>query len=155
MRTGTLTIFAALISGLIPLASHAAEGCGQAALQSEHKDAATIQTLERAWSVAFRQGDTAFERCLLTSDFTEIGSDGKLGVLADELAYAAQNQGKNLPIPPQPLTTVLIHGDVAVAYVAVPRNRDGKSFSVYNADYYVWEGGAWRAYFSQQTRFGG
>lgn len=155
MRALSSVIVAALISASIPLTSNATDGCGQAALKNEHKDAATIQVLERAWSVAFRQGDTDFERCLLTPDFTEIGSDGKLDVLVDELKFAADNLGKNLPIPPQPPTTVLIHGDVAVAYVEVSHSKDGKSFSVYNADYYIWEGGAWHAYFSQQSRFGG
>jgi hypothetical protein len=48
---------------------------------------------------------------------------------------------------------VLIHGEVAVAYVAVLHSKDGKGFTVYNADYYLWEGGVWRAYFSQQTQY--
>jgi hypothetical protein len=47
----------------------------------------------------------------------------------------------------------MIHGNVAVAYVAIPRNKDGKTFNVYNADYYLWEQGAWHAFFSQQTQF--
>lgn len=155
MRTGTLTIAAAFVSGAIPFAARAADACGQAVLQDEHKDVATIQALEHAWSVAFLQGDTAFERCLLTPDFTEITRDGAVKMLADELELAARNRGKDLP-PPPPLTIpVMIHGDVAVAYVAVPRSKEGKAFSVYNADYYVWESGVWHAYFSQQTRFGG
>ena len=154
MRTGVLIAVTVCLSAFIPLASHAADGCGQSALQDEHKDVATIQALEHAWSVAFLQGDTAFESCLLTPDFTEITREGAVKTLADELALAAQNQGKHLPPPPPLQIPVLIHGDVAVAYVAVPRHKDGKSFSVYNADYYVWEGGAWRAYFSQQTVFG-
>lgn len=139
---------------LLPGTSWAQDACRQAALKDEHKDAATLQALERAWSVAFLQGDTDFERCLLTPDFTEITRVGSVKGLADELALAAQNRGKDLP-PPRPLQIpVMIHGDVAVAYVAVPHNKDGKSFTVYNADYYIWEGGAWRAYFSQQTAFG-
>ena len=155
MRTATLTIAAAFLSGAMPLVAQAADDCGQAVLKGERKDVATIQALERAWSVAFLRGDTAFERCLLTPDFTEITRDGAVKSLAEELALAAQNRGKGLP-PPAPLQIpVMIHGDVAVAYVAVPRSRDGRAFSIYNADYYVWEGGVWRAYFSQQTRFGG
>lgn len=155
MRTATLMIVAAFVSAVTPLASHATDDCGQSVLKDEHKDVATVQALERAWSVAFLRGDVAFEQCLLTPDFTEITRDGAVKMLADELALAALNRGKGLP-PPAPLQIpVMIHGDVAVAYVAVPRSRDGKAFSVYNADYYVWEGGVWRAYFSQQTRFGG
>lgn len=154
MRTATLMIVAVALLGAVPLAAHA-DGCGQAVLKDEQKDVATIQALERAWSEAFLRGDVAFERCLLTPDFTEITRDGAVKRLGDELALAAQNRGKDLP-PPAPLQIpVMIHGDVAVAYVAVAHDKDGKAFSIYNADYYLWEGGVWRAYFSQQSRFGG
>lgn len=155
MRIKHAALSLLFIVSLLPLASRAADTCGQAVLKGERKDVATVQALERAWSEAFLKGDTAFERCLLTPDFTEITRDGVVKVLADELALAAGNRGKGLP-PPAPLEIpVMIHGDVAVAYVAVPHSKDGKRFSVYNADYYAWEGGAWHAYFSQQTRFGG
>lgn len=142
-----------LCLALLPAVSWAQDTCGQAVLKEEHEDAATLQALERAWSVAFLQGDTDFERCVLTPDFTEITREGAVKVLADELALAAQNRGKNQPLPPPLQIPVMIHGDVAVAYVAAPHNQDGKTFKVYNADYYIWEGGAWRAYFSQQTQF--
>ena len=138
---------------LLPALSRAAGTCGQAVLQQEHHDAATVQALELAWSVAFLEGDTDFERCLLTPDFTEITRGGSVKRLADELALATQNRGKDLPPPPPLQIPVMIHGDVAVAYVAVPHSKDGKMFNVYNADYYIWEGGAWRAYFSQQSQF--
>jgi hypothetical protein len=138
---------------LLPATSRAQDTCGQAVLKGEHQDVATIQALERAWSVAFLQGDTDFERCLLTPDFTEITRAGSVKLLADELALAAQNRGKALPPPPPLQIPVMIHGDVAVAYVPVPHSKDGKTFTVYNADYYLWEAGAWHAYFSQQTQF--
>jgi hypothetical protein len=138
---------------LLPVSVWATDSCGQAALENEHQDAATIQVLEHAWSVAFLRGDTAFERCLLTPDFTEITRAGSVKVLADELGLAAQNQGRNLPIPAIPYAEVLIHGDVAVAYLSVQRSKDGKTVNVYNADYYVWERDQWHAYFSQQTQF--
>lgn len=146
---------AVCIAYFLPLSSRAAHGCRQAVLQHERKNIATIQTLERAWSVAFLRGDIGFERCLLTPDFTEIGRDGGVKVLADELGFAAQNAGKNLPMPEIPAVTVMIHGDVAVAYLAVQRIKDGKALKVYNADYYVWEEGGWHAFFSQQTAFSG
>ncbi len=135
------------------LAATTPQACGQAALQHEHEDAATVQVLERAWSEAFLKGDTDFERCLLTPDFTEITRQGAVKRLADELALAAQNRGKNLPPPPPLHIPVMIHGDVAVAYVVVLHEKDGKTFNVYNADYYIWEGGVWHAYFSQQTLY--
>lgn len=142
------------IALLLPLTSRAADDCGQAVLKGERKDAATIQRLEREWSAAFLRGDTGFERCLLTPDFTEITRAGAVKGLSDELALAVQNQGKHLTLPPVPPITVMLHGDVAVAYVSVSRELDGKTTRVYNADYYLWEQGAWHAYFSQQTRYG-
>jgi len=138
---------------LLPLASRADDACGQVALKNEHKDAATIQVLETAWSVAYLQGDTDLERCLLTPDFAEILRSGEMRTLAGEMANAAKNKGKNLPIPTLPQSTVLIHGDVAVAYSLSQSTDDGKAISVRNADYYVWEDGDWHAYFSQQTQF--
>jgi len=152
----SIKLSAAVLSSLaclLPLASQADDACTQPVLKNERQDAASIQALETAWSTAYRRGDTGFEICLLTPDFTEIGRDGSVSVLADELRVAAQNRGKGLPIPAMPKITVMLHGGVAVAYTAVQRIKDGKPVSVYNADYYLWEGGVWHAYFSQQTQF--
>ena len=136
------------------LASQAYGACGQEVLQHEHQDAATIQALETAWSVAYLNGDTDFERCLLTPDFTEILRDGSVKLLADELGFAAKNAGKHLTIPDLPKGTVFIHGDVAVAYgLSGSADAQGVKHMTRYADYYIWEEGAWRAYFAQQSQF--
>jgi hypothetical protein len=45
---------------------------------------------------------------------------------------------------------ILIHGNVAVAYATwVPSDPNKKSD--YTADYFVWEIGSWRVFFSQST----
>lgn len=136
------------------LAGVAHASCDYPVLAQEKKDEATIQQLEHAWSVAYLTGDTGFESCLLSSDFTEIRRNGDLHRLADELALAAKNKGKplsNVDIPPG---TVHLHGDVAVAYGVSPvKMVDGKPQKSYYADYYVWENGSWRVYFAQQTTF--
>lgn len=64
-------------------------------------------------------------------------------MLSDELGFARVNHGTNKPIPFLAEGTILIHGDVAVAY--------GNSRAVKYADYYVWENGRWKAFFAQQT----
>ena len=69
------------------------------ALKAQQRDAATIQRLENAWTVAYLKADTNFELCLLSSDFTEIVRSGEVKFLSDELAFARKNEGKNLPIP--------------------------------------------------------
>lgn len=74
----------------------------------QRKDEATAQRLENAWNIAYLRGDTNFESCLLTPDFTSISLKGEVRVLADELAVAAKNKGKNLPIPSFPEITVFM-----------------------------------------------
>jgi len=126
--------------------------CDLPQLQHQQRDAATLQRLDTAWSVAYLRGDTNFERCLLTPDFGEFLRNGQHKVLADELASAAKNRGKNLPIPVLPKLTVLIDGNVAVLYATTRFvGADGKTLISRNVDYYVWRGGSWHAFFSQQT----
>ncbi|MGH7533797.1 MAG: nuclear transport factor 2 family protein [Gemmatimonadales bacterium] len=117
------------------------------AFRGERRDTTTIVRLERAWNDAFLLGDTAAERCLLTPDFTEILRDGQVKALADELGFATQNIGRHLTPPVSPALSVLLHGDVAVAYGTV----DGRSGATQYADFYVWDAGRWRAFFAQQT----
>lgn len=137
---------------LVASAPPASAQCVARPLQHERRDAATIQRLEQAWTVAFLTGDEAFEQCLLTPDFTSILADGSVKHLADELAFARSNRGKNRPIPNVPPGQVLLHGNVAVAYgqVAAPDSSTTHHRTWY-ADYYVWEGGHWSVFFAQQT----
>jgi len=115
----------------------------------EQRDVATIERLENEWSLAYLRGDTAFEQCLLTRDFREILRTGKVVFLPDELDLARNNQGKNLPLPTLPKPTVMLHGNVAVAYGT--STSQGKTRETHYADYYLWEDGAWHAFFAQQT----
>ena len=145
------------LSSVLFLASTLARAeCDKPALKNQKKDPETIQKLEKAWSTAFLQGDTAFEACLLAPDFVEIRSNGKINHLSDELALAAKHKGNVVPAsdPSIPPSTVHIHGDVAVAYGLSPeRMVDGKPYKSYFADYYVWKDGQWQVYFAQQTLF--
>jgi hypothetical protein len=126
--------------------------CELEPLTHQRKDAPTVRRLEEAWSLAFLRGDTSLERCLLTSDFTEITRTGEVKDLAYELELAAKNLGKNRPIPRLPESTVLMHGNVAVAYgMATVNTADDRPRRTQFADYYLWENGAWWAFFAQQT----
>lgn len=138
----------ALLLLFFSFALKASGSCERPELLNEHKDVATLQRLETAWSIAYLKGDTEFERCLLTPDFTEIMGSGEVAALKDELGFAEANQGKNLPIPDFPKSTILIHGNAAVAYGTSSSKEHVSEY----ADYYVWERGAWHAYFAQQTR---
>lgn len=139
---------------LVIFTTYAGAGCVRPALTHQRRDAATIQRLEMAWSVAFLTGDTEFEACLLTRDFTEIMSNGAVNHLADELALAQKNKGKTATTPDVPPLTIYLHGNVAVAYgISAQKMIDGQAYKSYYADYYVWKNGAWHVYFAQQTSF--
>lgn len=147
-----LRIFLLVVCGSLAGVAHAR--CDYPVLVREKQDEATIQQLEHAWSMAYLTGDTNFEACLLSPDFTEIRSNGKLNRLDDELALAAKNKGKPTPTMDIPPGTIHMHGDVAVAYgVSAVKMIDGKPHKSYYADYYVWENTSWRVYFAQQTTF--
>ncbi len=132
--------------------SWAANSCRLPQLANQHEDAATIQHLEHAWSMAFLQGDTQLESCLLSPDYMEIRRNGELGHLREELAMAAKNRGKNLKMPQIPEVTVMIHENVAVAYALSSfAGPDGEPRRTRSADFFVWKNGEWHAFFSQQT----
>jgi hypothetical protein len=140
---------------LIALTADAEADCARPALAHQRQDAATIQRLEVAWTVAYLTGDTEFEACLLTPDFTEIMSNGTINHLTEELALAEKNKGKTVTTPDMPPITLNVHGNVAVAYGISPAKMiDGKAHKSYYADYYVWTNGAWHVFFAQQTSFG-
>jgi hypothetical protein len=139
---------------LMIFTAYARAACTRPALTPQRRDAATIQKLETAWSLAYLTGDTEFEKCLLTPDFTEIMSNGSINHLSEELALAEANKGKAIASPNMPMITIQIHGDVAVAYgISSEKLIDGKPHKSYFADYYVWKDGSWRVYFAQQTSF--
>jgi hypothetical protein len=125
--------------------------CARPELAHQRRDAATIQRLESAWSLASLTGDAEFEACLLTPDFTEIMSNGSINHLSEELELAEQNKGKAVTAPNTPPITIHIHGDVAGAYgISSEKLIDGQPHRSYFADYYVWKNGVGHVYFAQQ-----
>jgi hypothetical protein len=148
----TASIVASLISSLPLMPAHAqANGaCNSPSLRNQQRDAATIQHLETSWNIAIMQGDTSLEECLLTADFKEILANGELKTRTDELGFTAKNKGQNKPIPQLPPITVVIHGNVAVAYATwTPTVADRPPDQT--ADYFIWEDGSWHVFFSQST----
>ena len=142
---------------LVCLCSSAAAAqvnCVRPELAHQSRDVATIQRLEKAWTLAYLSGDTEFERCLLTSDFMEIMKDGSINRLSEELALAAKNKGKNVTNPPMAPESFHLHDNVAVAYgVLSDKPGDGNPRKMYFVDYYVWANGSWHVFFAQQTSY--
>jgi hypothetical protein len=129
-----------------------AEGCDAPDLTNQKQDAATVERLENAFTVAFLKGDTDFEKCLLLPNYAEVSRSGKWRELSDELEGAARNRGKNLSVPAMPKVEVLLHGDVAVAHGLFTFTMpDGKSVSTRFSDVYVWKDNEWHVLYSQQT----
>jgi len=120
-------------------------------LRQQSRDAATIQKLENAWSRAFLKGDADFMKCLLVPGFTEILRSGDVKDLAYEMDLALRNRGKDLPVPDFPPESILLHGDVAVAYGETIPPSDQPRRRTRFADFYVWTDGGWRVFFAQQT----
>jgi hypothetical protein len=141
------------ISLLIACEARANGACDAQMPPHQQQDAATIQQLESAWNTAIAHGDTSFEGCLLTPDFFEISSSGAALTLAGELGMTAKNKGRNRPVPELPRVTVLIHGNIAVAY-ATWKPADPNRRSNVTSDFFVWENGAWHVFFSQGTPVG-
>jgi Domain of unknown function (DUF4440) len=150
-RNIVIVMDALLLLTLIPVHARAQSACNLPSLLHQQKDEATIQHLEAEWNRAISQGDTDFERCLLTADFKEILPSGELKTLADQLKSTAKNKGQNGPTPDPPPITISIHGNVAVAYATwTPAGANQKADKI--ADYFVWEDGSWHVFFSQMTR---
>jgi hypothetical protein len=145
----TCKAFIGMATALILSSVVKASDCQFPALAHERRDVATIQVLELEWTRAYLRGDTDFEACLLTPDFKEIMRNGDINDLSAELALAAKNKVKPLPLGDLPSDQVLLHGNVAVAY-GRSQSATGARAMRY-ADYYVWENGHWRVYFAQQT----
>jgi hypothetical protein len=152
MRPTTISFVTLVLLLLFSVPLRAQNTCDRSELKDEHRDVATIRRLENAWTVAYLKADANFERCLLSPDFTEIMRSGEVKFLPDELEFAMKNKGKDLPIPNLPEATVLLHGNVAVAYgTSHFTGSDGKARTTRYADYYLWENETWHAFFAQQT----
>ena len=150
--TRTLAVLMALLP-FTAVHAQAPAACDLESLQHQRKDATTIEHLEASWYFAVTHGDTDFERCLLTADFMSIFPGGALKTLGDELRLTAKNKGQNRPVQQLPGFTVRLHGDVAVAYTTwTPTSANLKPGVI--ADYFAWENGQWRVFFSQETPVG-
>jgi len=149
-----------LVSGLVSVGAlltqqaQAGGACDLPGLMHQQKDTATIQQLEKYWTIAIAQGDTSFESCLLTPGFREVMSTGEVKTVADELGNTAKNKGKNRQPVAMPQLTVSIHAEVAVAY-ATWKPADASRKPDLTSDFFVWENGSWHVFFSQSTRVAG
>jgi hypothetical protein len=158
MRPSRSIITGSIVAGLIsvlpfkPVHAQAQTNgaCNAPPLMNQQNNEATIQHLETSWNIAITQGDASFEDCLLTADFMEILSNGDLKTRTEELGFTTKNKGQKNPMPRLPAITVVIHGNVAIAYATwtpTAANRPPEK----TVDYFIWENGLWHVFFSQST----
>jgi hypothetical protein len=125
---------------MLALAVLAAPGCAGHQLPDQRRDGASVRRVDSAWSAAYARGDTAFFRCLLTSDYRGYSRTGAESDRDGEVGKAASHGRPDRPLPPYPNAGVEVHGASAV----VGGIANGKRW----IDVYRFEDGAWHAFLS-------
>ena len=117
-----------------------------AATPPQKLDEASVRAVEDGWSEAFVTGDAKALEALLTPDYVSVGATGaahdKPAILKGAQAYAAQHRGQHgTPLPPS--STIQLIGTTALV-----RHHGEHETSM---DLFSFEGGRWRAVYSQHT----
>jgi hypothetical protein len=146
-------IFVATTAVLVGSSHQALAAYCQASLfRHQELDAATVRRLERAWETATVADKTILEACLFEPGFTDILQAGEIRNLQFEMARITVTTGEKLPLPDTSERQILMYGHVAIAY-----GRHASGFPSKNsglvpfADYFLWDGTSWHAFFSEQT----
>lgn len=130
----------------------AAQVCRSHVTPKQKRDAETIKRVEHDWAKAVMTGDVEYVRCLLTDDYQSVGWKGVVRNKDWVLSLTKGNAGKQGE-PPNNDATVAFHGDAVVRYADVAfADKDGSKLTVRFADFFVWDGGRWRAYYTQDTK---
>lgn len=109
-------------------------------------DVAGVRIAEDGWNMAFITGDAAALDALLTPAYVSVGSNGvardKVTIIKGAQTYAAQHPGQK-PTPLPPSSTIEVLGTTALV-----RHHAEHETSM---DLFKFEGGRWRAVYSQHT----
>jgi len=119
-------------------------------LGPQNADAASLQRVEDAWNEAFMRGNPDYLECLLVPDFVTVTLHGTRERVW-ELEHARQNRGSTTAIPHFSGTVFQIEGSTGVARLYKPASADGQRPATYLADVFTFQGGTWRAVYSQHT----
>lgn len=114
------------------------------AQDTEHqKTAAGVQATEDHWSAAFLSGDEAYLNRLLDDAYVSVGRTGKPRPKAEIVALARKVAAMPKQAYDKPQSRIDLRGDTAIVTFA---GKDETS-----VDVFYWQGGAWRAWYSQHT----
>jgi ketosteroid isomerase-like protein len=146
---GLLVLVGAILS--LPAAC-AAQDCRPHVTPNQRRDAETIRRVEHDWARAVMTGDVDYVRCLLTDDYQSVGWKGVARNKEWVLNLTRGNAGKQGE-PQNNEATTLFHGDAALRYADVTfTDKGGNDLTVRFTDFFVWEKGRWRAYYTQDTK---
>ena len=124
-------------------------------LGAQKADAASIKKVEDAWSGAYMNGGTEYLECLLAPDYVSVSAKGvprdKAVIVAGAQKNAQQNKGKSTPLPDLPQPKIQVYGNTAVVQSSLAADPNGKYPAMYSSDVFAFQGGVWRAIYSQHT----
>lgn len=131
-----------------------------AATAPEPHDAAAVVAADDSWGQAEIKGDVAFLDRLLMDGYRSVGNDGKVITKAD-IVGKARARGNSPDMAARVATwkaahptraDVKIAGDTAI--LTWISTKPGTGEPVSSCDIFVYDGGRWRALYSQHTAAG-
>lgn len=114
--------------------------CQNHQVPHQRMDAASVRSVDSAWSAAYLRGDTTFLRCLLAPDYRGFNRAGVLADASAEIAKAVRRGRTDTPLGAFPKAEVQVHGNTGVVGGLVKDKRW--------TDVYVFENGSWHAILS-------
>ena len=103
-----------------------------------------VRAVENHWARAFVTGDVAYLRALLADDYVSVGATGRPRPKAEIIALAQKIAAG--PYPPKPIEStskIVVRGDAAISTAVGDTEA--------SLDVFHYEGGRWRAWYSQHT----
>jgi hypothetical protein len=112
----------------------------------EQPDEAGVVTVENRWSEAFVTGDAATLDTILDPDYVSVGTSGaarpKAEIISLAAEYATKNPGAHgTPLPPTSVVSIIGNAALVVHHGATDTS----------VDVFHFDGGHWRAWYSQHT----
>jgi hypothetical protein len=105
------------------------------------------------WKVAATHADAAYLEGLLTSDYTDVSMSG---AVLDRTAIIERTKKRSRNTDPVERSTnqvVQLHGTLASVHSLVSDTLGGAPVKILYTDDLIFEGGRWRAFYSQQSVF--
>ena len=149
-----------LLAALVLAGAAAAADTTDVRTDATARSAAAVIAVDKHWSKAEVDGDTAWLDGMLLPQYRSIGADGKVTTKADILAHAAKNHGSKATrqmiaawrkAHPSSKKVTLLDRIAILSFVSGAPATRGK---LYSSDIFVYVDGRWHALYSQHTDLG-